>query len=114
MDGTEITARGRFLRFSPFKARVVADQVKGKAVSEALQFLRFSQFKNCAPMIRKIMQSAVANAEARTGVNVDTLYVKGIVIDGGPTLKRMRFRARGRADRRLHRTSHVTVILDQR
>ena len=114
MEGTEIIARGRFLRFSPFKARVVAAQVKGKGVSEALQLLKFSDHKGCAPAIRKIMQSAVANAESRTGVNVDSLYVKRVVIDGGPIMKRVRFRARGRADRKLRRMSHVTVILDQR
>jgi len=114
MDGNEIIARGRFLRFSPFKARIVAEQVTGKNVSEALQFLKFSANKNCAPAIRKIMQSAVANAEARTGVNVDSLYVKNVLIDGGPTMKRVWFRARGRADRKIRRMSHVTVILDQR
>ncbi|HPQ69531.1 MAG TPA: 50S ribosomal protein L22 [bacterium] len=110
----EIRAVGRFLRFSPFKGRVVAQQVKGKGVAEALQLLKFSPKKGSAPAIRKVMASALANAEQREGVNVDNLYVKNVIVDGGPTLKRIRFRARGRVDRVLKRMSHVTVILDQR
>ena len=114
MQGKEIKAVGRFLRFSPFKGRVVAQQVKGKDVAEALQILKFSPKKGSAPAIRKVMASALANAEQREGVNVDELYVKNVIVDGGPTLKRIRFRARGRVDRLLKRMSHVTVILDQR
>jgi large subunit ribosomal protein L22 len=114
MEGTEIRAKGRFLRFSPFKGRVVAKQVTGKPVSEALQLLKFSPKKGCAPAIHKVMSSALANAQQKEGVNVDALYVKSVIVDGGPTLKRIRFRARGRVDRLLKRMSHVTVILDQR
>lgn len=114
MEGSEITAKGRFLRFSPHKGRVVADQIRGLAVSEALELLKFSPKKGCAPEIRKIVASALANANSRGDINVDQLYVKSIMVDGGPILKRIRFRARGRADRIFKRMSHVTVILDQR
>jgi len=114
MESTEIKAQGRFLRFSPFKGRVVAKQVKGKSVAEALQLLKFSPKQGSAPAIRKIMSSAVAAAEHKPGVNVDNLYVKNIIVDGGPILKRVRFRARGRADRIIKHMCHITVILDQR
>lgn len=115
MERNEIKAVGRFLRFSPYKGREVAQQVKGKGVAEALQILKFSPKKGSAPAIRKVMASALANAEQHhEGVNVDELYVKNVIVDGGPILKRIRFRARGRVDRILKRMSHVTVILDQR
>lgn len=113
MENTEIRAKGRFLRFSPFKGRVVAAQVKGKPVSEALNLLKFSPKKGSAPDIYKVVASALANASQKEGVDVDALYVKNIIVDAGPTLKRTRFRARGRVDRLLKRMSHVTVILDQ-
>jgi large subunit ribosomal protein L22 len=114
MEGTEIRAKGRFLRFSAFKGRVVAAQVKGKPLAEAMQTLKYSDKKGCAPAIYKIMASAMANAQQKQGVNVDALYVKNVIVDGGPMLKRVRFRARGRVDRYFRRMSHVTVILDQR
>jgi len=114
MDNNEIKAKGRFLRFSPYKGRVVAKQIKGKGVGEALQMLKFSQKKGSAPAIYKVLASAVANAENRGDVNVDSLYVKNVIVDGGPIMKRIRFRARGRADRILKHMCHVTVILDQR
>ncbi|NLH48640.1 MAG: 50S ribosomal protein L22 [Myxococcales bacterium] len=114
METNEIRAKGRFLRFSPFKGRVVAAQVKGKPVGVALQLLKFSKRHSCAPEIYKIMASALANAQQKEGVNVDALYVKNVIVDGGPTLKRIRLRARGRVDKKLRRMSHVTVILDQR
>ncbi|MDP8224035.1 MAG: 50S ribosomal protein L22 [Candidatus Lernaella stagnicola] len=113
MESTEIRAKGRFLRFSPFKGRVVAAQVKGKPVYEALQLLKFSPKKGSAPAIYKVMASALANAQQREGVDVDGLFVKNVIVDEGPTLKRIRFRARGRVDRVFKRMSHVTVILDQ-
>ncbi len=113
MEGTEIRAKGRFLRFSPHKGRLVAAQVKGKPVNEALHLLKYSPKKGSAPDIYKVMASAFANAQQREGVNVDELYVKNVIVDGGPTLKRIRFRARGRVDRIFKRMSHVTVILDQ-
>jgi large subunit ribosomal protein L22 len=113
MEGNEIRAKGRFLRFSPHKGRLVAAQVKGKPVAVALNLLKFSPKKGSAPAIYKVMASALANATQTEGVDVDALYVKNVIVDGGPTLKRIRFRARGRVDKILKRMSHVTVILDQ-
>jgi large subunit ribosomal protein L22 len=113
-ESTEIRAKGRFLRLSPFKGRVVGAQVKGKPVAEALQILKFSGKMGCAPVLHKILTSALANAQQKSGVNVDALYVKNVIVDGGPTMKRIRFRARGRVDRYFKRMSHITVILDQR
>jgi large subunit ribosomal protein L22 len=113
-ESTEIRAKGRFLHLSAFKGRVVAKQVKGKPVAEALQILKFSGKKGSAPVIYKVMSSALANANQRGGIDVDALYVKNVIVDGGPTMKRIRFRARGRVDRYFKRMSHITVILDQR
>ena len=108
----EVKATGKFLRFSPTKGRYVAELVKGKAVEEALGILEFSN-RGCAPDIKKILSSAVANATQKE-LDVDGLYVKNVIVDGGPILKRIRFRAMGRANRIMKRTSHVTVILDEK
>lgn len=109
----EVKACGKFLRFSPFKGRYVAELIKGKQVEEALGILKFSP-RGCAPTIKKILSSAVANAEHKDGVNVDKLFVKNVIVDVGPTLRRIRFRAMGRANRILKRMCHVTVILDEK
>ena len=109
----EVKATGKFLRFSPFKGRYVADLIKGKAAEEAVGILRFSN-RGCAPDILKILNSALANAQQKENVDVDRLFVKNIIVDGGPTLKRIRFRAMGRANRIHKHMSHVTVILDEK
>ena len=103
-------AKLRFSRISPQKARLVADQVRGKPVEEALSILQFSPKKG-ADVIRKVVESAVANAENNAGADIDELKVKTIMVDEGPTLKRFRARAKGRGTRILKRTSHVTVIV---
>ena len=103
-------AKLRFSRISPQKARLVADQVRGKPVEEALNILQFSPKKG-ADVIRKVVESAVANAENNAGADIDELKVKTIMVDEGPTLKRFRARAKGRGTRILKRTSHVTVIV---
>lgn len=108
----EVKATGKFLRFSPFKGRYVAALVKGKPIEQAQGILKFSA-RGCAPTIKKILDSAVANAEQKEGVDVDKLFVKNIIVDGGPTLRRIRFRAMGRANRIRKRMCHVTVILDE-
>lgn len=113
MADNEIRAKGKFLRFSPFKGREVAAQIKGKPVNMAIQMLKLSPKKNSAPAIYKLVVSALANAQEKGGIDVDSLYVKNVIVDGGPTMKRIRFRARGRVDRLLKRMCHVTVILDQ-
>ena len=103
-------AKLRFSRISPQKARLVADQVRGKPVEEALNILQFSPKKG-ADVIRKVVESAVANAENNAGADIDELKVATIMVDEGPTLKRFRARGKGRGTRILKRTSHVTVIV---
>ncbi|MEN8258222.1 MAG: 50S ribosomal protein L22 [Thermodesulfobacteriota bacterium] len=108
----EAKARARFIRISPQKARLVADTIRGKNVDEAITTLRFMPKKG-ARILRKVVESAVANASQNEAIDVDTLYVKTVFVDGGPMLKRIRPRAMGRASRILKRTSHITVVLDE-
>jgi len=108
----EAKALARYIRISPQKARLVADLVRGKSVDQAINALRFLPKKG-ARMLKKIIESALANASQNEGIDVDTLYVKSIFIDGGPMLKRIMPRAQGRANRILKRTSHITVVLDE-
>ncbi len=109
----EARAVVRYLRVSPFKARQVADLVRGKDVDEAVGILKYTN-KKSAPLISKVLKSAIANAEHNNDMDSDELYVSEIYVDEGPTLKRMRPRAYGRADVRRHRTSHITVVLRER
>ncbi|MDD4171443.1 MAG: 50S ribosomal protein L22 [Syntrophomonas sp.] len=109
----EARAVAHYIRVSPLKARQVADLVRGKDIKEALGILRYTN-KKSAPLINKVMKSAVANAEHNFDMDSDALYVAQIMIDEGPTLKRMRPRAYGRADVKRHRTSHITVVLKER
>ena len=108
----EVRAQAKYLRVGPRKARIVVDMVRGKKAEDALNILRFTP-KKAARMVHKVLTSAVANAEQRSDIDVDTLFVKRIFVDEGPTLKRWRPRAMGRATRILKRTSHVTVILEE-
>jgi len=108
----------RFARVSPQKARLVADLVRGRDVSEAIEVLGFTQ-KKSAPMIRKLVESAVANAEVKarrdaSDLDIDELFIKTIHIDEGPVLRRFRPRAQGRATKILKKTSHITVELSLR
>lgn len=98
----------KFVRVSPQKARLVADMVRGKPVDQALATLRFSR-KRAAGVIRKVLESAIANAENNDGADVDELRISEILVDQGPVMKRIAPRAKGRADRILKRTSHITV-----
>ncbi|MFH1217034.1 MAG: 50S ribosomal protein L22 [Pseudomonadota bacterium] len=100
------------IRISPQKARLVADMIRGQNVDAAINTLRFTPKKG-ARIIRKLVESALANASQNEAIDVDTLYVKKIFIDGGPMLKRIRPRAMGRASRILKRSSHITVVLDE-
>jgi large subunit ribosomal protein L22 len=104
----QTVAKLKFVRLSPQKARLVADQVRGMPVGQALQILKFSD-KRAAGIVRKVLESAIANAEHNNGADVDELKVSVIMIDEGPAMKRLRPRAKGRADRILKRTSHITV-----
>ncbi|MEJ2066717.1 MAG: 50S ribosomal protein L22 [Deltaproteobacteria bacterium] len=109
----EVTARARYVRVSPRKARLVTDLVRGKKVEEALNILAFTK-KAFAKTLTKVINSAVANAQQNKQMDVDTLMVKRISVDGGPTLKRYIPRAMGRATMVRKRTSHVTVVLDEK
>ena len=106
----QVSATARRLRVAPRKARLVADLVRGKGVGVALDILLFSTQK-AAPLVRKVLESAIANAENNEGADVDDLTVTTIFVNEGRTLKRMRPRAKGRADRIFKRTSHVTVTV---
>lgn len=109
----EARAVARHLRVSPSKARQVADLVRGKNVDEAVGILRYTN-KKSAPLIGKVLKSAIANAEHNFDMDADELFVSEIYVDEGPTLKRMRPRAYGRADVKRHRTSHITVVVSER
>ena len=104
----EVVARLRGARLSAQKARLVADQIRGKAIEEALQLLAFSPKKG-AEIIKKVLDSAIANAEHNEGADVDELKVSTIFVDEGMSMKRIRPRAKGRADRIVKRTCHITV-----
>lgn len=101
-------ARLRMARVTPQKARLVADEVRGRSVEEALRTLTFSN-KRAAGLVKKVIESAIANAEHNAGADVDELRVTTICVDEGPTLKRMQARAKGRGNRILKRTSHIHV-----
>ena len=104
----EVAAKLKGARISAQKARLVADEVRGMSVGEALNLLEFSK-KKAAHLVRKLLNSAIANAENNEGADVDELRIATIFVDEGLTMKRMRPRAKGRGDRILKRTCHITV-----
>ncbi len=104
----EVAARLKGARISAQKARLVADQVRGMPVEEALSLLEFSN-KKAAHIVKKVLNSAIANAENNEGADVDELKVSSVFVDEGMTMKRLRPRAKGRADRILKRSCHITV-----
>ena len=108
----EVKAVTRYVRIAPRKVRIVTELVKGKSAEEALTILKFLP-KKAAGLVSKTLQSAVANAEQNPNIDVDTLYIKRIFVDGGPSMKRWRARAMGRATRIVKRSSHITIILDE-
>jgi len=106
----EVASKLRYASISAQKVRLVADQVRGMPVERALNELTFSK-KKAAVMIKKVLESAIANAEHNEGADIDELKVSTIFIDEGPTQKRFSARARGRANRLLKRSSHITVCV---
>ncbi|NKC00111.1 MAG: 50S ribosomal protein L22 [Pseudomonadales bacterium] len=106
----EVSASANRLRISAQKARLVADQVRGKPVADALDILTFSTKKG-AVLIRKVVESAIANAENNEGADIDELNVSEIFVNEGLTMKRIKPRAKGRADRILKRSCHITVTV---
>ncbi|MES1328429.1 50S ribosomal protein L22 [Vibrio cholerae] len=111
----EAIAKHNFARISPQKARLVADQIRGKSVDQALELLTFSN-KKAAELVKKVLESAIANAEHNEGADIDDLRVAKIFVDEGPVMKRIMPRAKGRADRILKRSSHIhiTVVVADR
>jgi large subunit ribosomal protein L22 len=104
----EVSATLKQIHISPQKARLVADQVRGLPVEKALNVLMFSP-KKAADIVRKVLESAIANAEHNEGADIDELKVSAIYVDEARTLKRFRARAKGRGTRILKRSSHITV-----
>ncbi len=109
----EVKASSRFVRVSPRKARAVVDLVRGKSVEQAQEILLFTN-RAVAETVLKTLNSAVANAEHNNHLRADNLVVKAAYVDEGPTLKRIRPRAKGSASRINKRTSHITVIVAPR
>ena len=109
----EVLSKHRFARTSPQKARLVADQIRGLPVAKALEVLSFS-LKGAAVLIKKTLNSSIANAEHNHSLDIDNLKVAKIFVDEGPTMKRIMPRAKGRADRINKRTSHITVVVSER
>ncbi|HHU33415.1 MAG: 50S ribosomal protein L22 [Zhaonellaceae bacterium] len=109
----EARAVAKYIRISPQKTMAVANLIRGKKVREALAILRFTPTK-ASTVIAKVLKSAVANAEHNYAMDTDELYVSKICVDQGPTLKRYRPRAQGRADLKRRKTSHITVVVSQK
>lgn len=109
----ESKAIAKYVRIAPRKVRVVMDLIRGKNVAEAFAILKFTP-KIGAEAIEKVLKSAVANAENNFDMNVDKLYVSSTFVDQGPTLKRIHPRSRGQAFKILKRTSHITVVVEER
>ena len=105
-----VGATARKLPLSPQKARLVVDQIRGKSVDDALNTLSFGTQKG-ARLVRKVLESAIHNAEHNEGADIDELVIAEVYVNAGATMKRIRPRARGRADRVLKRSCHVTVTL---
>ena len=106
----QTTAKLKHARISAQKGRLVADQIRGMPVEQALNILSFSKKKG-AMLMKKVLESAIANAEHNEGADVDELKVAAVSVDEGPTMKRIRARAKGRASRILKRTSHINVTV---
>lgn len=108
----ETSAKLKYARISAQKARLVADQVRGMAVDQAINLLTFSTKKG-SDIIKKVLESAIANAEHNNAADIDDLVVSKVCVDEGPIFKRFRARAKGRGNRILKRTSHITVAVDE-
>lgn len=106
----EVSAKLKNASISPQKGRLVADQIRGKPVEQALQTLSFST-KKAASIVKKVLESAIANAENNEGADIDELKVKTICVDEGRVMKRIHARAKGRANRIIKRSSHITVTV---
>ena len=104
----QVAATLRYARISPQKCRLVADQIRGQSVGDALQTLTFSP-KKAARMVRKVLESAIANAEHNHGADIDELRVAAVQVNEAPSFRRFRARAKGRGARIIKRNSHITI-----
>ena len=109
----EVSASAKRLKISAQKVRLVADQIRGKPVADALDLLSFSN-KKASTLMRKTLESVVANAENNEGADIDELRVSEVYVNEGMTMKRIRPRAKGRADRIFKRSSHITVTVSDK
>jgi large subunit ribosomal protein L22 len=109
----EVPAKLKFVRLSAQKARLIADLVRGLPVDKALEILRFNPRK-AAFLLKKVLESAIANAENNVGADVDALRISSVYVDEGPVFKRMMPRAKGRGNRVSKRTCHITVMVSER
>lgn len=106
----ESMVRCRYIRSSAQKLRLVVNMIRNKKVSQALGVLSYTN-KKASFLVKKVLESAIANAEHNDGLNIGSLKISKIVVDNGPSIKRIMFRAKGRSDRIIKRTSHLTIIL---
>jgi len=106
----QVRAVAKNIRISPQKARLVVDQIRGKSVARAIEILTFGETKS-SNLVLKTLESAIANAEHNESADIDELFVASCFVDAGPTMKRIRPRAKGRAFGILKRTSHITVAV---
>ena len=111
MDNTIVKAQGKYIRQSPYKMRLVLNLIRGLDVQEALNVLKFTK-RRAAVEIKQVLESAISNAEANYNLNASDLYISQAIANEGPTLKRFRPRARGRAGRINKRTSHLLIELE--
>ena len=109
----EAKASAKFVRISPLKARQVVDLIRGKSVEEAMITLKFTAHK-ASPIVEKVLKSAVANAEQNYDMSTDSLYISCATVDQGPSIKRFKPRAMGRADGITKKTSHITITVAER
>ena len=110
MDTTQVKSVHRYARISPTKVRLVAQQIRQKKVGDALNILTFSN-KKSSYLIKKVLNSAISNAENNNNMDIDDLKVSRIFVDNGPTMKRFKARAKGRGNKILKRSSHITIFL---
>lgn len=109
----ETTAQYKYARSSSQKLRLVADLIRGKKISKAMDILNYTN-KKAALLIKKVLESVIANSEHNDGADIDILKVSKIFISDGPNMKRVFPRAKGRADRILKRTSHITIVVSDK
>ena len=108
-----VSATAKYVRMAPRKVRLVVDQIRNKSVSQALELLQFAEVAAAVP-VEKVLRSAVANAENNNNLRANNLYIAEAYVDEGPTLNRIRPRAKGSASRINKRTSHITIVVASR